>query len=267
MSTLPAEVWGRDAFASRSTELTPMSVNRYISPRNAKLFDSHSFWELTCVSRGQGAILTNQPHAIRRGTLFLIPPNMEHCEQSGESIDTIWIALAGSRLNGLNASTIYLAHIPELLPTVERLWLLAERARPGCGCELDAAAATVVAQLVRHVRDETPAGLTCVDQAIEWMHRHFDAEISVKTLAERFECSEGYFYRTFRRCTGQTPVEFLTAIRLRHAIHAMTYTTLAIGDIARSVGFSDPLYFSRVFRQATGHSPREFRIKQASRLR
>jgi AraC-like DNA-binding protein len=267
LAMLPQTLWGADAFSSRSTELTPIAVNRYISPRTAKHFDSHTFWELTCVCRGQGAIRTDAPHAVRRGTLFLIPPNMEHCEHADESIDTIWIALSGSRLAGLNPATLYLAHIPELQGTAERLWQLAGRARPGTGSDLDALAATIVSQLVRHVRDETPAGITCVERAIEWMHRHFDAEISVKGLAERFECSEGYFHRTFRRHTGQTPVAFLTAIRLKHALHAMTYTTAPIGDIARSVGFTDPLYFSRVFRQATGYSPRRFRAAQALRTR
>ncbi|RCX19620.1 regulatory helix-turn-helix AraC family protein [Fontibacillus phaseoli] len=39
----------------------------------------------------------------------------------------------------------------------------------------------------------------------------------------------------------------------------MSNNLLAIGDIARSVGYEDPLLFSKMFKKEKGLSPRQYR--------
>ncbi|MFP4017435.1 MAG: helix-turn-helix domain-containing protein [Halanaerobiales bacterium] len=41
----------------------------------------------------------------------------------------------------------------------------------------------------------------------------------------------------------------------------MKNKNLNIGDISRSIGYTDPLYFSRLFKKIKGHTPTAFRKK------
>ena len=67
----------------------------------------------------------------------------------------------------------------------------------------------------------------------------------------------------FHQRTGFSPLEYLTRLRLNHASQLMAETALSIAEIARAVGYEDPLYFSRLFRRKMGVSPTEFRQSKA----
>jgi len=71
--------------------------------------------------------------------------------------------------------------------------------------------------------------------------------------------SPACFYRTFRRCIGKSPVEYRNEIRVSNAETLLRHTELRIGEISRTVGFSDPYYFCRVFAAFCGLSPRKYR--------
>ena len=84
--------------------------------------------------------------------------------------------------------------------------------------------------------------------------------LSIGSMAARFGCSESYFYRTFKKHIGQTPVEHIISVRIQNAAGLLLKnSSLSIKRISQIVGFRDPLYFSRIFKRITGHSPKEFR--------
>jgi len=180
---------------------------------------------------------------------------MDHYEFSTEQMDTVWIGLEGNRLRDLNPKTLLVAKCPELEPTIEQLWLATERHLGQVGPELDALAGLTISQFIRHLKEDKECTSACIDQVIEWMHKHFDQPVTIANLAFKFGYSEGYFYRAFKRQTGTTPTSYLASIRIRHAIHAMRHTTLTVNRIARLVGYEDPLYFRRVFKKIVGQSP------------
>ena len=55
------------------------------------------------------------------------------------------------------------------------------------------------------------------------------------------------------------PGEYLTKIRLHHALSLLSCTTLPVSEVAFRTGFARPNYFSRVFREAIGKTPLEYR--------
>jgi len=63
--------------------------------------------------------------------------------------------------------------------------------------------------------------------------------------------SEALFVKTF----GMTPVAFRTELRLTRACELLTGSDLSVGDVARSVGFTDQLYFWRIFKKRYGFAP------------
>jgi AraC-like DNA-binding protein len=253
------KLWADNALYRRSVDLTPLYIHRYVGPRNNQIFTSHDFWEMTYVFHGRGSLQCRDCYNLRNNVVILIPPNTDHYEFCQEPLDTLWLGLKGRRLRSLDRTRILFGEFSELDFVFERLWLTSERSNGLIGPELDALTSLALSRFVRLATESPQGNSPCIDEAIQWMHRHFDQPLNVSDLAYRFGYSEGYFYRIFKKQTGQTPIAFLTNTRIQHAVQVMKNTTLTLDRIARLVGYDDPLYFSRVFRNIVGCSPRKFR--------
>lgn len=84
-------------------------------------------------------------------------------------------------------------------------------------------------------------------------------DYSLNALEEEYHLSASHLSHLFKRITGKSPMEYLFACRLLAAKRMLATTTLAIGDIVESCGFSDDSNFSRAFRKRVGMSPSDFR--------
>ena len=69
----------------------------------------------------------------------------------------------------------------------------------------------------------------------------------------------------FSQETGQTFVEYLTAVRIEAAKQLLTCGNSRMSDIAFDVGYQDSHYFSYLFKKHVGVSPREYRIRSEER--
>ncbi|MFI9203098.1 AraC family transcriptional regulator [Streptomyces sp. NPDC053048] len=85
------------------------------------------------------------------------------------------------------------------------------------------------------------------------------ADGSVGAYAARLGVSVGHLNEVVKQATGRTPGELVRAARLLEAKRLLTGSALAVGQVARRVGFTDPAYFCRFFRRETGISPGAFR--------
>lgn len=256
---LSSELWGNDSASRRSRELTPLYVRRYLGPHTGEVLGSHPFWELAYISRGKGQFYAPNRHEYQQGSVSLVPPNFGHREHGNTLMEVTWISMVGTRLDSLPKEEILLGRWPEIEPQVERLWLLAEHSRGQMGPELDGLTSALLARVLRLAKEEPKPTSRRIEQAAEWLQKHFDRPISIADLAEDFGYSEGYFFRAFRRYTGQSPAAYLTTIRMQHALQIMQRTTLTLDRIARIVGYRDPLYFSRLFRKMYNQSPSHYR--------
>ena len=90
------------------------------------------------------------------------------------------------------------------------------------------------------------------------LERPADAH-SVDGLAELAGMSRSAFTERFLQVFGQSPIDFLTKVRLRLAAHLLTTTDLPVKLVAKSIGYSSRSYFSRAFRAAYGRDPASFR--------
>ncbi len=84
-------------------------------------------------------------------------------------------------------------------------------------------------------------------------------KLSVKSLAERLQCSADYLSHLFHCTTGEKLVSYIQRKRIEGAKLALEATPLYVSEIAWSSGFSDPAYFARVFRKFTGETPQSYR--------
>ncbi len=117
----------------------------------------------------------------------------------------------------------------------------------------------LAAFLLRAPDEEDPAR-RCVESAKGYiLQRYHDSAFSLTELLSLLNVSKSYFSSAFKAQTGQTFLEYLTAMRMEKARQLLATTNLPAAEIAERIGFTDPHYFSVVFKRAVGKTPREFR--------
>lgn len=89
-----------------------------------------------------------------------------------------------------------------------------------------------------------------------------EPELTCQTLSEEFSYTRKYLSRLFTRHFQIGITEYITTVRINHAVALLEQTRMPIAEVAARVGFADPLYFSRVFKRKVGIPPAAYR-KQA----
>lgn len=105
-----------------------------------------------------------------------------------------------------------------------------------------------------------------IEATAAYMKQHMHETITREALAELAGMTPEHYSRLFRKCTGQSPIDYLTGLRMERAKHLMRDSGHPIVAIARQVGFSDPYYFSRRFRQVFGQAPSDYRASPRQRI-
>ncbi|MDD4518164.1 MAG: AraC family transcriptional regulator [Limnochordia bacterium] len=98
-----------------------------------------------------------------------------------------------------------------------------------------------------------------VGQVIEYLMSNYHQQITLADMAKIMHLNPVYFSRIFKIATGQTPIQYLTSIRVKKAIDLLLESTETINEISFKVGYKDPSYFSRVFKKVTGICPQQYR--------
>lgn len=98
-----------------------------------------------------------------------------------------------------------------------------------------------------------------IDNAVSYFSEHYNEQINIDSYAEQNNISTSWFIRNFRLCTGITPKQFIMRKRIYNAEALLQNPQYNINEIARIVGYENPLYFSRIFQKLKGLSPSEYR--------
>jgi two-component system response regulator YesN len=89
--------------------------------------------------------------------------------------------------------------------------------------------------------------------------RHFQDQISLDTVAQRFFVSKEHLSRVFKSQQGENLSDYILRKRMEKARELILEQKLAIKHVAQLTGYADIAYFYRVFRKHFGQTPGELR--------
>ncbi|MFD1419095.1 bifunctional transcriptional activator/DNA repair enzyme AdaA [Companilactobacillus keshanensis] len=96
-------------------------------------------------------------------------------------------------------------------------------------------------------------------QVKSYLELNFKKKLNLNTIAEDCHGSPYYLQRTFKNITNQTPLSYLSGLRLNYAKNLLQETELPINKISIDSGFSSDTYFMTFFKKQVGITPSEFR--------
>lgn len=104
-----------------------------------------------------------------------------------------------------------------------------------------------------------------LSQINTYINTNYDQPISMKELSEKLYLSNGYLSRFFKKNYGMSFANYLTNVRLLHAVDELLYTDIPVTRVAYDCGFTSAALFNKVFKKSYGVTPTEFRRRANNR--
>lgn len=114
------------------------------------------------------------------------------------------------------------------------------------------------ATLLSPNREEAYSSDVYVDYAVTYIRSNY-ANAKISDVARYIGINRSYLSNLFRQRMGVSPQEFLMQFRLEQARKMLLATDAPVQDIARRVGYDNPLTFSKIFKGSFGVSPKVYR--------
>ena len=93
----------------------------------------------------------------------------------------------------------------------------------------------------------------------DYIDSNLHRPIHVRDLCAVARLSLAHFSRKFKLSFGETPLAYVTRMRLKKACHLMITTKATLSEIALRAGFSDQAHLCRKFKRAFSRSPATWR--------
>ncbi|GIP33259.1 AraC family transcriptional regulator [Paenibacillus sp. J2TS4] len=94
---------------------------------------------------------------------------------------------------------------------------------------------------------------------MHWIEKNYAAEFQLVELADAVHLSPNHVSYLFRKETGSSLTEYLTARRMKQACLLLRTSTLTVQEIGRRVGFVNFSYFCQLFKKQLGVTPLQYR--------
>jgi AraC-like DNA-binding protein len=88
---------------------------------------------------------------------------------------------------------------------------------------------------------------------------HYQEELTLSSLCSQFHLSVSHLSDLLKRQSGQTFLQILHEVRIRHACGLLSSTQMSMEHIAMEVGYGSYKTFSRIFKQHKKATPSDYR--------
>ena len=98
-----------------------------------------------------------------------------------------------------------------------------------------------------------------INRALSLVHRTPESKWTLENLAHEIGMSRTSFANRFRELVGDTPMQYITDLRLQKSRELLTTTRLPISGVCERVGYGSEAAFIRAFKRSFNLSPGTFR--------
>ncbi len=231
----------------------------------------HNGFEIGVCLDGEGIFLVkNKVYAFSKGCVTFISSSQPHIAQSPNDYPSRWLYLT------VDWDRLFSAKEPEVVQNVIRddgmarlVELIYNEAQRRGESSVAIVTHLLNALILEFLRSENegelgePPSAKVIDPkiyaSIKYIINHYREPLTVGDLAAESNYSLNYFRRLFTEQTGETPLNYITNIRLRMAAILLRSSERTVADVAESCGFSTLSTFNRCFRSKYGSSPAKWR--------
>lgn len=243
------------------------------------MHSNDDFSEVLLVREGEAQFfIDGRAWQVKPGDLVFFNTGVAH-DQKGEpgkplvsySVAVTGFQYADCRPNCLipdNASPVLPAGELEepLAQLFQLLYLQMDRNLPGnerTAHHLTQALLVQIREVLRRLPDVEAADREEIPLATRvraYLDEHFCEDISLQSLADRFNISSYYLAHIFKDQFGYPPLQYILRRRIGLAQTLLITTEQPVGEIGAQVGYLNPSHFNLIFTKNVGISPRKYRL-------
>lgn len=269
-----------ECICTRDQKFSHSKTTRFREPSKLHYHEEH---ELYYLIKGSATFWINsKTYTLFPGDFIFIPRGIPHKTDNthAASRERFLLSIEDSLFDGKTGrllqqlSSVPLMHVPQTyLPIFEELFFKLEteyqNAQKGNDLLSDLYTLELLTLLCRYqqpyenVHSKSDALIHTVS---EYLHSHYDQDISLHSLCRIFSLSEGHLSRRFKKVTGMGVNQYINILRIRHAEALLLQSSLSLTDISKQCGFNSSNYFSTVFKKQNGLTPKVYRKRKKPEL-
>lgn len=219
------------------------------------------------VHRGRGIYAAaGKEYELKAGDIFLIYPYdvTYYRADQDDPWEYSWVEFNGAEMGKFLSGTLFSKESPVLRGhfCAEDAFLKLSQMNAENPYQLYSALTAVLASMFCGKRGGTTMAEEYVKYALYYIHTYYyKSSICVEEISGYVGINRSYLCRIFKEKTGSSPKKYITEYKMKAAAKLLTETNLAVGQVALSCGYDNPLYFSDCFRRFFGKSPSEYRAR------
>ena len=247
----------------------------------------HTFYEILWFQDGAGSHFVDfQEYPIRPGTIFFLTPGQVHHFDGSDAYKGVAVRLCTDFMQSrgddsdifikydlfhtFDSTPYYVIGNDISLQLQALVDAMEEELRAGKDiCHIDILRSLLKIFLImvhRYGRKEGELQLDGLKPAHRlfvqfrsMLENDYTQKHTVQEYADGLNISVRTLNKCVNKCSGRSPLAFITERVMLEAKRQVRYSNLMIKEIAYNLGFEDPSYFVKLFKRQTGMLPSDFR--------
>lgn len=223
---------------------------------------THNCYEVILYGSGSGKTTINGTnYKYKKGSLAIIPPNVEHDEFTADETD-VFCCLFDFKGDEIKLEKgVY--HIPNpeyidrLISLILEIHIELHAKQQHYKLYLNFLLGQFIITFYRGLESSTTSKE--IDFACDYLNKNYNINVNLNILAEQTGYSYDRFRHLFKEKTSQTPYQYLLNVRIEKAKELLKNTDYPIRQIAKMSYLGDTYQFTKKFKERTNMTPLKYR--------